>query len=166
MCVFFFSHFYKLVFFTDSESQKGKDIFFFKIFIWLQQVLVAACNIFSCGACEIQFPNQGWKQDPALGAWSLSHWTVRDVPIRTHCMQCYTTSTQYSSSIQKEFSGSDSKESTCNRGDSGLIPELGRSPGEGNGNPLQYSCLENPMDRGAWWPTYSPCGHKELEITE
>ena len=35
----------------------------------------------------------------------------------------------------------------------GLIPGLGRSPGEGNGNPLQYSCLENPMDRGAWWAT-------------
>ena len=41
--------------------------------------------------------------------------------------------------------GSDGKESACNVGDSGLIPSLGRSPGEGNGNPLQYSCLENPM---------------------
>jgi len=38
-------------------------------------------------------------------------------------------------------------------GDAGLIPELGRSPAKGNGNPLQYSCLENPMDRGAWWAT-------------
>ena len=38
-------------------------------------------------------------------------------------------------------------------GDLGLIPGLGRSPGEGNGNPLQYSCLENPMDGGAWWAT-------------
>ena len=35
----------------------------------------------------------------------------------------------------------------------GLIPELGRTPGEGNGNPLRYSCLENPMDSGAWWAT-------------
>ena len=41
------------------------------------------------------------------------------------------------------------KESACNAGDLGYIPGLGRSPGEGNGNPLQYSCLENPMDRGA-----------------
>ena len=49
--------------------------------------------------------------------------------------------------------GSVGKESTCNTGDLGLIPGLGRSPGEGNGNPLQYSCLENPMDRGAWWAT-------------
>ena len=45
----------------------------------------------------------------------------------------------------------DGRESTCNEGDLGLIPGLGRSPGEGNGNPLQYSCLGNPMDRGAWW---------------
>ena len=41
--------------------------------------------------------------------------------------------------------------SACNVGDLGSIPGLGRSPGEGNGNPLQYSCLENPMDAGAWW---------------
>ena len=43
--------------------------------------------------------------------------------------------------------------SACKAGDLGSIPGLGRSPGEGNGNPLQYSCLENPMDRGAWWAT-------------
>ena len=47
--------------------------------------------------------------------------------------------------------GSDGKESACNAGDQGLIPGLGRSSGGGHGNPLQYSCLENPMDRGAWW---------------
>ena len=45
---------------------------------------------------------------------------------------------------------SDGKESACNAGDWGSIPGLARSPGEGNHNPLQYSCLENPMDRGAW----------------
>ena len=43
------------------------------------------------------------------------------------------------------------KESSCNAGDPGSIPGLGRSPGEGNGNPLQYSCLENSMGREAWW---------------
>ena len=46
--------------------------------------------------------------------------------------------------------GSDDKKSAYNAGDPGSIPGLGRSPGEGNGYPLQYSCLENPMDRGAW----------------
>ena len=46
--------------------------------------------------------------------------------------------------------GSDGKASACNVGDLNSIPGLGRYPGEGNGNLLQYSCLENPMDRGAW----------------
>ena len=49
--------------------------------------------------------------------------------------------------------GTDSKESACSAGDLGSIPVLGRSPGEGKGNPLLYSCPENPMDRGAWWAT-------------
>ena len=49
--------------------------------------------------------------------------------------------------------GSEVKASACNVGDLGSIPGSGRSPGEGNGNPLQYSCLENPMDRGAWQAT-------------
>ena len=49
--------------------------------------------------------------------------------------------------------GSEDKASACNVGDLGSIPGLGRAPGEGNGNPLQYSCLENPMARGAWQAT-------------
>ena len=49
--------------------------------------------------------------------------------------------------------GSDGKESACSAGDSGSISVSGRSPGDGNGNPLHYSCLENPMDRGAWQAT-------------
>ena len=49
--------------------------------------------------------------------------------------------------------GSDGKAPVCNAGDPGSISGLGRSPGEGNGSPLQHSCLENPMDRGAWWAT-------------
>ena len=49
--------------------------------------------------------------------------------------------------------GSDAKESACNTGNPVSIPELGRSPGKGHGNPLQYSSLENPMDREAWWAT-------------
>ena len=49
--------------------------------------------------------------------------------------------------------GSDGKESSCNAGDTGSIPGSKRSPGKGNGNPLQYSCLGNSMSRGAWWAT-------------
>ena len=51
------------------------------------------------------------------------------------------------------FSGLDGKESACSAGDPSSIPGLGKSPGEGHGSPLQYSCLENPMDGGAWWAT-------------
>ena len=61
-------------------------------------------------------------------------------------------------------SASDSKESACNEGDLGSIPGLGRSPGGGNGNPLQYSYLENPTDRGAWWATAH--GVAESDVTE
>ena len=53
-------------------------------------------------------------------------------------------------------SGSDNKESACSAQDPSSIPGLGRSPGEGNGYLLQYSCLDNSMDRGAWWATV--CG--------
>ena len=61
-------------------------------------------------------------------------------------------------------SGLDDKESACNAGDPGSIPRLGRSSGEGNGNPLQYSCLENPMDGEAWQATVP--GVAESDMTE
>ena len=70
-------------------------------------------------------------------------------------------------SLEKGFpGGSDDKESACYEGDPFSIPGLGRSPGEQNGYPLQYSCLENSMDREAWWATYSPWGRKELDVIE
>ena len=62
--------------------------------------------------------------------------------------------------------GSDSKESACNMRVSGLIPGLGRSPGEGNVNPFQYSRLGNSMDRGAWQATYSPWDCEQSDMTE
>ena len=63
--------------------------------------------------------------------------------------------------------GSVSKESTCNArdtGDSGLIPRSGKSPGGGHGNPLQYSCLDNPIDRGAWKATW--LGERTSQVIE
>ena len=60
--------------------------------------------------------------------------------------------------------GSESKEFACNAGHLGLIPGLGRTPGGWHGNPLQYSCLENPTDRGL--VGYSPWGLKESDMTE
>ena len=61
--------------------------------------------------------------------------------------------------------GSDGKESACNVGDPGSIPGSERSPGEGKGYLLQYSCLDTFMDRGAW-PGYSQWGHKESDTTK
>ena len=60
--------------------------------------------------------------------------------------------------------GSNGEESACNAEDLGSIPGSGRSPGEGNNNPLQYSCLENSTDRGAWWVMVQ--GVAELNTTE
>ena len=57
-----------------------------------------------------------------------------------------------------------SKESASNAGDPSLIPRSGRSPGEGNGNPLQYSCLENPMDKGAWQVTVHGVARVEHDL--
>ena len=62
--------------------------------------------------------------------------------------------------------GSNSKESTCNAGDLGSIPGLGRSPGEGNGNSLQYSCLENSIDREAWWATVHGVAKSRSQLSD
>ena len=75
----------------------------------------------------------------------MGHWEEGE-------MEEFTCSFSWVSISSLDFpGGSDGQESACNAGDLGLIPGLGRSPGEGNGNLLQYSCLVNPMDRGASW---------------
>ena len=69
--------------------------------------------------------------------------------------------------ILADFPGSSEvKASACNAGDQGLIPGLGRSPGEGNGNPLQHSCLENPMDGGAWKATVHGVTKSWIRLSE
>ena len=62
--------------------------------------------------------------------------------------------------------GSEVKASACNTGDLGSIPGSGRSPREGNGNPFQYSCLENPMDGGAWWGTIHGVAKSQTRLTD
>ena len=62
--------------------------------------------------------------------------------------------------------GSEVKASASNAGDPGLIPGLGRSPGEGNGNPLQYSCLENPVDEGAWRATVHGVTKSQTQLSD
>ena len=62
--------------------------------------------------------------------------------------------------------GQQSKESACNAGDLGLIPGLGRSPREGNGYLLQYSCLENSIEKGAWWATVHGVAKSWIQLSD
>ena len=93
-----------------------------------------------------------------------SHWCITNPPTETFlspstpviskvCTLFNHIQWVFSSPCLSAAGGSEDKASACNVRDPGLIPGLGRSPGEGNGNPLQYSRLENPIDRGAWWAT-------------
>ena len=66
----------------------------------------------------------------------------------------------------KIHGGSDSKESACDVGDLDSIPGLRKSPGEGSGNPLQYSCLENPKDGGAWWATVHGVTKNQTQLSD
>ena len=120
---------------------------------------VVVAHGLSCpAACGI-FPNQ-WSNP------CLRHWYADSLPLRHQgsptkgFIASY--SPQFNFKAKPTFEGGGGskyiafpagKESACNVGDPGSIPGSGRSPGEGNGNPLQYSGLENPTDRGAWWAT-------------
>ena len=88
---------------------------------------------------------------PVLGAWSLNHWTARKVPLVLLLLLCNILISKLG--LPWWLSVKYPPANTGDTGVAGLIPGSGRSPGEGNGNPLQYSCLGNPMDRVAWWAT-------------
>ena len=68
--------------------------------------------------------------------------------------------------FEPSYGGSEDEASACNAGDLGSIPGLGRSPGEGNGNPLQYSCPENPMDGGAWQATVHKVSKSRTRLSD
>ena len=89
----------------------------------------------------------------ALGSVTTNKVTPGDGIAAGQKMMLLKCCTQYVSKFGKLPGGSDGKESACNVGNLGSIPESGRSPGERNGYPLQYSCLEDSMDRGAWQTT-------------
>ena len=83
----------------------------------------------------------------------LHHWNLRDHKVEIWVEVGREGEKQFSCLVVCLPSGSDCKESACSAGYLGSISGPGRSPGEGNGNPLQYSCLENSTDRGAWQTT-------------
>ena len=92
--------------------------------------------------------------------WTVARQALLIMVFNRHLRNCYTFVTEIFPG------GSDGKESACNAGDPGLIPGLGRSPGEGNGNPLQYSCLENSMDRGAWQATVHGVAKSQTQLRD
>ena len=102
---------------------------------------------------EKHVSNIGYSENPAFLFWSIQNkgrkpqWCL--VNFQLSC-SLSTVNLQLSLTILGFPAGSEVKASACNVGDPGLIPGLGRSPGEGNSNPVQYSYLENPMERGAW----------------
>ena len=148
---------------------------------WYHPTILSSIIPFS--SCLQSFPAPGSFPMSPIAAPILSHFTSsfflvslvqssflvflaymwNKVPLKTHFPR--SSIPLFVSHLQTFSGGSVVKESPCNAGDPGLIPGLGRAPGEGHGNPLQYSCLENPMDR---WSLagYSPWGHKELDTTE
>ena len=105
----------------------------------------------------------GWHHQLDGQVWSSSGswwWTGKPGVLQSMGSQSQDTSERLNWCLSWSFpDGSDGKESACNARDQDLIPGWGRSLGEGNGNSLYYSCLENSMDRGAWWG-YSPWSHK------
>ena len=97
-----------------------------------------------------------WKQWQILFSWaSKSLWTLTAA-----------TKLKHTCSLESFPCGSDDKASACNAGDLGSMPGLGRSPGEGNGNLLQYSCLENPMDRGALQATVHRVAKSQTRLSD
>ena len=135
---------------------------YLRLLIFLSAIMIPACDSSSLAFCMMHisyisrvtaltysFPNYEPMQCSMSGSNccflpciqdSQVKWT--DIPISLRIFQ-----------FVAFPGGSVSKESACNVGEPGSIPGLGRYPGEGNGNPLQYSCQENSMDRGAWWAT-------------
>ena len=85
------------------------------------------------------------------GAWWAAVYEVAQSRTRLKRLSSSSSSSSMYHSLIGFPGGSVVKNPPANAGDAGLIPGLGRAPGEGNGNPIQYSCLENPMDKGAWW---------------
>ena len=109
----------------------------------LELSLVEACRLSCPTVCrlDLSFPTRNQILVLCIGKWILKHWTIEEIlTIKLFLIKGFP-------------GGSEVKASASNTGDLGSIPGLGRSPGEGNGNPLQYSCLEKPMDGGAWWAT-------------
>ena len=125
--------------------------------LWVLSAVTSPCIYCTWGESE-----RPWVREPDSAI--LTHLLFPYILDRSTYMQILKNKC-YGTTQSTDFpGGSDGKESTFSAGDPGLIPGSGRASGEGNSNPLQYSCLENPQNRGA--SGYSPWGHKESDTIE
>ena len=104
-------------------------------------------SVLSSRSTSMKTRNSGYLMDELCCIWAV--YEADGISI-AGCTEPMLTKISYDIGFP---SGSDGKVPACNAGDLGSIPGWGRSPGEGNGNPLYYSCLENPVDGGTWWAT-------------
>ena len=127
-----------------------------KLWTVSMRTFLGKISIWLCLLKVVSFPWCGWESSDPL---SNLQWKSSSI------MLC-TPSAGLAWSLRNCITGgSDIKGSACNAGDVGLIP-VGISPGEGNGYPLQYSCLENPMDRGAWWATFQGVAKDQTRLSD
>ena len=146
--------FFKIFFFFDDhifKSLLNLSQYYFHLMFWF----------FGHEACRIIAPQPGIEPEPPyIGRWSLNYWITRKVPWQFFKTQtCLLSLYHY---LQIMFF----KLGFCNAGDLASIPGSERAPREGNGNPLQYSCLENSMDRGAWWATIHGVAESQTWLSE
>ena len=137
--------------------------------MWTKNFQIYKLSFKEAEELEIKFPAfvGSWrKQGNSRKTSPVSLWESLWLWITTNCGR-FLKRWEYQITLPVSWGfpgGSDGKASTCNVGDLGSIPGLGRSPGEGNDNPLQYSCLKNSMNGGAWWTTVH--GVTESDKTE
>ena len=115
----------------------------------IKPIVLAKCQGIDSSLTTIRLSNRSDNSTPVVSKVVSFFPSISDQIM----IQLSTLANIYFFKLINMYNGSDSQESACNAGDSGLSPGSGRSPGERNGYPFQCSCLENPMDRGAWQAT-------------
>ena len=121
---------------------------------WLLSISLPSTRTVNLGCCASVFSSVKWAVVTVSLAFSGLWWSMMISFLSYSSFSCCLLFKLSCSLVYSGFPfGSDGDDSACNARDLGSIPGSGRSPGEGRGNPLQYSCLGNPMDRGDWWGT-------------
>ena len=141
-----------------------------EVLIWFVGILQGGLYTYFIDLQDIDLPrSRDWAWSMTLNySWGepgngMSHWVLYRQMLRRNSGECCLLGIN---DHKRSFpGGADGKEAACNAGNPVSIPESWRSPGEGNGNPLQYSYLENPMDRGAWRATVHGVAKSQIQLS-